>query len=409
MRRREFICATTGLALGAAIDPAAAFAQTVAQSTPSIRPTWLSFGINGPALGSTRYPLTMAIIKDTSNRRPNFELQVSGSMEEQLKSQGDFVEFRDSADFNAGVLLGAILDYENVLSARLGTAEFVVLHLVGHGVLMNFDRTRGWKMLSSFPFPVTLLRESHSADVRSEASRYLLDAYTAQENSFSSSFARTARRLSPRWKETGSGFNARFVSSEIHTEVARSLAEWGIAKNISEIWLGHLASAAACEGLGIPLVPYAENQALGKFTYKFSERLVAQDVRLPDVSDIDLRLHVVLRNILRSVKYRAQYQRWEVTRAVVMDLKATDDQNKEIVSFRMGYQDEQPDTLAKKEDLVPARDAHFFDMAIYRGLTTLFSGIDRRDLNLLNKVFVKPDAELQRRMDAFRGKYQRSL
>ena len=406
MRRRDFIGISAASLLGSLALPGPYSSRAWAASASQIKPTWLSFGVNGPALGATRFPLTMAL---NSARPSGFQMQVSKAIGQQLKASGDVVEFSDSVDINSGVMLGAVLDYENVLSTRLGSASFIVLHLVGHGVLMSFDRTRGWKMISSFPFPVTLLRESRSGDTQAEASKYLLEAYVDGQNSFATSFAKTAKKLAPRWKESERGFNVRFMTSTIHPDVAQKLNTWGIGNSVNEVWLGHLASAAACEGLGIPIVPYGENQALGKFTYQFTERLVAQNVRLPEEGDIDIRLHVVFRNIVRDVKYRTQYQRWEVMRAVVMDVKALDDQNKEIVAFRMGYQDEQPDTLAREEDLLPARDAHFFDMAIYRGLQTLFSAIDKQDKALLAKVFVKPDAEQQGRIERFRRQYQRAI
>lgn len=395
--------------MGVSIQLAPQLALAEAQGVAPIKPVWLSFGLNGPAEGATRFPLTMALSNERTPNAPDFQLQVSRSIGEQLKAAGDIAEFRDAADFNSGVMLGAVLDYENVLSARVGAASFIVLHLVGHGVLMNFDRQRGWKMLSSFPFPVTLLRDSKGLDAQTEAPRYLLEAYAGGQNSFATSFAKMAKRLAPRWKDTDRGFHARVMSSSIAPDVQAKLKTWGISKNVSETWFGHLASAAACEGLAIPVIPFVETQALGRFTYKFSDRLTAQNVRLPDEADIDLRLHVNLRNIVRDVKFRNQYQRWEVARAVVMDVRALDDRNEEIVTLRMGYQDDQPDTIAKEEDLVPARDAHFFDMAIYRGLQTLFSAIDKRDQVQLAKVFVKPDAEQQKRIERFRVQYQKAI
>jgi len=406
MKRRDFIRGSAASLIGGALLPGLSYSQRQAGAGSQIRPTWLSFGVNGPALGSTRFPLTMAM---TNAKASGFQLDVSKAIGQQLKATGDVVDFNDSVDINTGVMLGAVLDYENVLAARLGSASFIVLHLVGHGVLMNFDRTRGWKMLSSFPFPVTLLREFRGGDTQAEASKYLFEAYVDRQNSFATSFAKTAKRLAPQWKESDRGFNVRIMSSAIHPEVAQKLDAWGIGKTVNEVWLGHLASAAACEGLGIPIVPYGENQALGKFTYKFTERLVAQNVQLPEEADIDIRLHIVLRNIVRDVKFRTQYKRWEVVRAVVMDVKVLDDQNREIVALRMGYQDDQPDSLAREEDLVPARDAHFFDMAIYRGLQTLFLAIDKQDKALLAKVFVKPDADQQGRIDRFRSQYQRAI
>jgi hypothetical protein len=155
-------------------------------------------------------------------------------------------------------------------------------------------------------------------------------------------------------------------------------------------------------------VPFAETQALGNYTYTFSDRLVAQNVRLPDESDIDLRLHVTLRNIAREIKFRNQLQRWEATRMVVIDIKILDDRNEELVAVRVGYQDENPDALAREEDNSPARDAHFFDMAIYRALQTLFAGIDKEDKEQLARVFVKPDANQQRGLSEFRRRYRQA-
>ena len=164
-------------------------------------------------------------------------------------------------------------------------------------------------MRSSFPFPVTLVRESQGGDAQVEASKYLLEAYTDAQNSFATSFAKASKRLATRWTDDDRSFNVRVMSSNIHPEAQGKLKTWGIAKNINDVWLGHLASAAICESLEIPVVPFMETHALGKFTYKFSERLTAQNVKLPSDEDIDLRVHITLRNCAREIKYRNQFQR----------------------------------------------------------------------------------------------------
>ncbi len=404
MQRRRFIQACAGLGLARGLWPGVSWAEA------RIRPTWLSFGLNGPASSATRFPMTENLMHARSSKNGNFLHDVSQSISSLLHESGDLVEFRDTLDFNAGPMLGAALDYENVLSARLGASSFLVLHLIGHGVLLNFDRGRGWKMLSSFPFPVTLLRESTGGDPQAEGQKYLMDAYTnTQNSSFSTAFVKAAKRLAPGWKESGNGFNVRVMSSTFHPDVMSKLSKWNLSKNINATWLGHLASAAACEAIGVPVVPFAENQSLGQFSYMFTNRLVAQNVRLPDMNDIDLRLHITLRNLAREVKFRNQYQRWEVNRMVVIEVKALDDRNEEILAMRFGYQDDHPDTLAREEDLVPARDAHFFDMAIYRGLLAFFSALDRQDMEALAKLYIKSDAEQQQRIERFRNLYQRAI
>jgi hypothetical protein len=406
VNRREFIKIGAGLSLIGDLANAQTSPLVQSGSGALIKPTWLSFGVNGPAQGAERFPLTMDMMKAKKTTG-----LISSAIAQQLKSAGDIAEFKDSTN-SSETMLGAVLDYENVLEARVGAASFIVLHLVGHGVLMSFDAAgqRGWKMLSSFPFPVTLLRENQSGNAHGEAAKYLLEAYTDGQNSFATSFARTAKRLAPRWKDNGRGFNVRVMSSSIHPDVQAKLNDWGIARNIGKTWLGHLASAALCESLGIPVVPFAETQATGQFAYMFAEeRLKVQNLSLPGEADIDLRLHVTLRNIAREVKYRNQFQRWEVTRMVVIDVKVLDDRNEDLLALRLGYQDDQPDSLAREGDNSPARDAHFFDMAIYRGLQTLFSAIDRDDKALLAKVFVKPDAKQQDAIDRFKRQYQKAL
>lgn len=416
MNRRDFIKFSAGLALFGNLAHSQAVPQVQANGDSHIKPIWLSFGLNGPAQGATRFPLTMALTdaragkKSKKKSNDDFQFVVTQAIAKQLKAVGDIADFKDTTNFNERMMLGAVLDYENVLEARLGTTSFIILHLVGHGVLMNFDRARGWKMHSSFPFPVTMVRENPvGGDVKAEASKNLLDAYTAEEQSFATSFAKAAKRLAPSWKNSDRSFNIRVMSSSIHPDVQKKLDEWGIAKNINNVWLGHLASAAVCESLAIPVVPFVETQALGKFTYKFSDNLTAQNVRLPEEADIDLRLHITLRNIARDIKYRNQFKRWEVTRMVVMDIKVLDDKNEVVVKFRIGYQDDQPDSVAREEDIVPARDAHFFDMAIYHGLQKLFSAIAKEDNVQLAEIFVKPDAEQQRGIDRFKSQYQKAI
>ncbi len=402
MDRRGFIRLGTGLAV-------AGVSSWHLPARAATKPVWLSFGLNGPAEGNSRFPLTLAMTQKAAAKGQDFQRVVSQTIETQLRKEGDFVDFSDKVEIHDGIMLGAMLDYENVLSTRLGTASFLVLHLVGHGTVLRFDRDRGWKLIASFPFPVTLLRESNGGNVKTEAAGYLQEAYTDPKNSFATAFARTAKQMASRWSENGSRFNVRVMSSLIHPDVQTKLRDWAIATNINSVWLGHLASAAACEGLAIPVVPFVENQALGKFTYKFSERLTAQNVRLPEEQDIDLRLHVTLRNMVRDVKYRKQLDRWEVSRIVVFDIEALDVDNKQILKLRMGYQDEQPDVVARQDEVVPVRDAHFFDMAIYRGLAGLFSALDRQDMDALAKLFVKPDAEQKKQIENFRRIYRRAV
>ena len=410
LNRRDIIILSAAWTLGSRSLLAQSAGHEAGRST---KPTWLGFGLNRPADGGQdRFPLTMAMLAvPRSGRQGSFQIDVNEAIVPQLKTVGDLVTFKDTNDFGENVMLAAILDYENVLDARVGTSAFIVMHLVGHGVLLNFDRARGWSMRSSFPFPVTLLRESRGGNATSEARQYLAEAYTGSQNSFATSFAKAVKRLSPRWKDSGSGhnFNIRVMSSTIHPEAQSKLSSWGIAKNVNSTWLGHLASAAICEGLDVPVVPYEESHALGNYTYTFSERLVAQNVRLPGEDDIDIRIHATLRNIGREIKYRSQLQRWEVTRMVVIDLRILDDRNEEIVALRLGYQDDQSDALAREEDNSAARDAHFFDMAIYRGLQTLFGGIDKNDKSLLAKVFVKPDAKQQDGLTEFRRRYRQAF
>lgn len=405
LNRRKF-CA---LSLGAGLITTCAKGQGLSSN---IHPVWLGFGLNiGANAAAQRFPLSSALLPtQRSGRKTTFQLEINEAISQQLRSLGDVVSFKNTTDIGGDTLLGAVLDYENVLEARLGDASFMVMHLVGHGVLLNFDRNRGWSMRSSYPFPVTLLRESQG-NTDSTAKQYLADAYLDPQNSFATSFAKTTKRLAPLWHESanGSGFNIRVVDSSIHQDVSNKLKSWGIERNITPTWLGHLASAAICEGLDVPIVPFAETQSLGNYTYKFSERLVAQNVRMPAENDIDLRLHVSLRNISREIKFRNQFQRWEATRIVVFDIKVKDDRNEEIFSTRMGYQDDQPDALAREEDNSPARDAHFFDMAIYRGLLMLFSGIEKEDLGLLTKVFVKPNQQQAQAISAFRARYRKAF
>lgn len=406
LKRREFC----SLLMAAGLPGAHAIAQPNQPNV--IHPVWLGFGLNiGANAATQRFPLSSGLLPtQRTGRKTTFQLEVNDAISQQLRLLGDIVTFKDSTDIGGDTLLGAVLDYENVLSARLGDASFMVLHMVGHGVLLDFDRNRGWSMRTSYPFPVTLLRESQGSS-ESTARQYLADAYLDPQNSFATSFAKATKRLAPRWRDatTGSGFNIRVTNCTIHPDVMSKLSDWGIEKNITPTWLGHLASAAICEGLDVPVVPYAETRALGNYTYKFSERLTAQNVRMPSDEDIDLRIHVSLRNVSREIKYRNQFQRWEATRIIVVDIKVKDDRNEDLLSIRMGYQDDQPDALAKEEDNSPARDAHFFDMAIYRGLSYFFSGIEKDDLSVLAKVFVKPDQQQTQAISNFRNRYRKAF
>jgi hypothetical protein len=388
-----------------------AFAD-LGRAAATVRPNWLGFGLNRPELGEERFPLTLGVMKAPQTASaPPFQIEVNRAIASQFRSAGDFVGEAATNAIGGEPMLAAVLDYENVLQARLGSASFVVLHLVGHGVLLDFDRGRGWSMRSSFPFPVTLLRESQVGSASTEVKRYVREAYLAPQQSFVTSFVQTAKRLSSNWHDSGAGrgFNVRVMSSSIHPDAGAKLNAWSIGRNIHANWMGHLVSAALCEALDIPVVPYAENTALGSFTYTFDDRLVAQNVRLPEEADIDLKVHVTLRNVGREIKFRSQLQRWEVVRMVVFDVRVVDDRNEELVSTRMGFQDDLPDTLAREDDNSPARDAHFFDMAIYRGLVAFFRAIDRDDKAALSRLYVKVDATQQAAYGRLRTKYRQAF
>ncbi len=382
------------------------------RSGASVRPNWLGFGLNRPELGNERYPLTLGAMK---NSRPasgvTFQVELNRHIFSQLRAAGGVIGEAMSNTVGGELMLAAVLDYENVLQARLGTTSFVVLHLVGHGVLLDFDRARGWSMQSSFPFPVTLLREGQGGTASIEAQQYVKDAFLSPQQSFATSFVQTAKRLAPAWRDTGAGrgFNVRVISSSIHPDASAKLKSWSIDRNVGSTWIGHLVSAAICEALDIPVVPFAENSALSNFTYTFDDRLVAQNISLPPEADIDLRVYVTLRNVGREIKYRSQLQRWEVIRMVVFDIRALDDRNEELLSTRMGFQDVLPDNLAREEDNSPARDAHFFDMAIYRGLVAFFRAIDQDDKAALSKLYLKIDAGQQAAFGHFRAKYRRAF
>ena len=53
---------------------------------------------------------------------------------------------------------------------------------------------------------------------------------------------------------------------------ASSQLDFGVhfAANVNDAWLGHLASAALCEAMQVPVVPFRETQALGQFSYHFN-------------------------------------------------------------------------------------------------------------------------------------------
>jgi hypothetical protein len=384
------------------------------QPTTSIIPNWMGFGLNVSASKErVRFPISMPLMSSRKvGKKSNFQSELNEAIAQQLRLAGNFVTFQPVNNFDENWMLAAALDYENVLEVKLGTTSFIILHLIGHGMLLNFTGNRGWRLQSSFPFPVTLIRERHNGTLSDEVNKYIVEAYTDNQNSFATSFAKFAKRLAPKWKDavTGQqGFNIRVIQSSIALEVQAKLKEWGISGNLNADWLGHLTSAAMCEGLEVPVVPFAETKSLNDFNYLFVNRLEAEKVTLPNISDIDIRVNVAFSKISREIKYRTQLQRWEVIRIIVIDLQVLNDRDDEIVSVRLGYQDPQPDVLSQEVDNSPSRDAHFYDMAIYRGLNSLFYGIDKEDHELLAKIYVKPDNKQLHGFNKFRSIYRRAF
>lgn len=376
----------------AALTPFISWGQEAAKRIfPKNPPVWTGFGLNGGS-DQARYELTRAFVKKTSG----FELSNSQAFNFLIKDltnllatqQKGKVEFKEKVEFGENLLLGFAHDYETTFGGRLEingeSANTVYIFMSGVGLILTFDKSTGWRIVSSFPFMLRMEQPGEDLkDVKAKAIGYMGAVYTSYGKAFSLMVGRFNK-----WDQGFSTNNfARLTKSSIHKEALEKLSLYRIQNFLNQEFIGFTTSSALCNNLDIPLLPFQENDALGKrYAVKFSNDLSAQDqISIPEA---DLKFEIVLRFVDKQVTVSSQKGVNIVRRKVVIRLIVIDYQETFInVLASSTGEDRMP--LNTTEDDTPERDIVFFDRLIDQTLNNLLMGMVTKNESQLASVEVK--------------------
>ncbi len=390
--RRRLLCW-----LGASTLPSMALAQpAIEKLRPRSPPVWTGFGLNGSA-NQARYDLTREFVRRTQNRNLSDSLAflelINKPLQRQLIGLKSLIQFKDEVEFGEDLLLGFAHDYETAVGARIEkdgqNANTLMVFMSGVGLVLGFDKSSGWRIVSSFPFMLRMERPGGDLrDVRGSAINSMGEAY----QSYAAAFVHFLKRFNKWDQGFSSNFFARLTKSSIHKDAADKLASYRIQKLLNEELLGFTTSSALCDNLDIPLLPFQENDALAKrYAVKFRDVLAAQDgIAIPEA---DLRFEVVLRDLDKRVTQSSQRGVTIVRRTVVLRLRVFDGPISEpdklllnVVAQTTG-EDRMP--LDAREDDTPERDLVMFDRLISRTLSNLLRGLNKGDEQALAEAEVK--------------------
>jgi hypothetical protein len=376
----------------AALTPFISWGQEAAKRIfPKNPPVWTGFGLNGGS-DQARYELTRAFVKKTSG----FELSNSQAFNFLIKDltnllatqQKGKVEFKEKVEFGENLLLGFAHDYETTFGGRLEingeSANTVYIFMSGVGLILTFDKSTGWRIVSSFPFMLRMEQPGEDLkDVKAKAIGYMGAVYTSYGKAFSLMVGRFNK-----WDQGFSTNNfARLTKSSIHKEALEKLSLYRIQNFLNQEFIGFTTSSALCNNLDIPLLPFQENDALGKrYAVKFSNDLSAQDqISIPEA---DLKFEIVLRFVDKQVTVSSQKGVNIVRRKVVIRLIVIDYQETFInVLASSTGEDRMP--LNTTGDDTPERDIVFFDRLIDQTLNNLLMGMVTKNESQLASVEVK--------------------
>ena len=376
----------------AALTPFISWGQEAAKRIfPKNPPVWTGFGLNGGS-DQARYELTRAFVKKTSG----FELSNSQAFNFLIKDltnllatqQKGKVEFKEKVEFGENLLLGFAHDYETTFGGRLEingeSANTVYIFMSGVGLILTFDKSTGWRIVSSFPFMLRMEQPGEDLkDVKAKAIGYMGAVYTSYGKAFSLMVGRFNK-----WDQGFSTNNfARLTKSSIHKEALEKLSLYRIQNFLNQEFIGFTTSSALCNNLDIPLLPFQENDALGKrYAVKFSNDLSAQDqISIPEA---DLKFEIVLRFVDKQVTVSSQkgvniVRRKVVIRLIVMDYQET------FINVLASSTGEDRMPLNTTEDDTPDRDIVFFDRLIDQTLNNLLMGMVTKNESQLASVEVK--------------------
>ena len=396
--RRQLLLASTGVA--SLSWPLFSLAQPAGQrSRPKSPPVWTGFGLNGGA-AQARYDLTREFVSQTrklslsDSKAFMAESKLTASLLSQQKPP--LVQFKDSVEFGQDMLVGFAHDYEITVGARVEkdgqNANTLLIFMSGVGLVLSFSQSTGWRIVSSFPFMLRFeVPGGDLKNLRAKAVGFMGEAY----KNYSNAFVHFLGRFNKWDQGFSSNYFARLTKASIHPDAQAKLVSFKIEKILNQELLGFSSSAAICDNLNIPLLPFQENDALAKrYAVKFSDDLSAQnEIVIPDA---DLKFEVVLRDLDKKIVHSTQRNVTIIRRTLVLRFLAFDEysneKDKRFLNVVAASTHEDRTALNSAEDDTPERDLVFFDRLLSRTLVNLLSGMAKRDAQTLAQADVRLDA-----------------
>jgi len=190
-------------------------------------------------------------------------------------------------------------------------------------------------------------------------------------------------------------FFARVTSSKIGETAIVQLQEYKLDQKFNADFLGFQASAAICDGLDIPLLPFKETDALAnRYATKFSESLITQDKIV--IPDADLEFEVLLIKATKEKVPSRQQGIIYLKRRIIIGVRVydkTSGQPEKILQVVAGApEDSDIIRYDQPEDDNPDRDFVFFDRLLYRTLSGLMKGIAKNDAETITSLGVNYDS-----------------
>jgi hypothetical protein len=403
-QRRAVLKAGAGLALAAGVPGMSLLHAEEKRLLPKSPPVWTGFGLNGSA-GQARFDLTRRYVAKHHNgmelKNPKAFAFLRQPLHDLLAKQNPpLVQFKDAVNLGEDFLLGMAHDYEAAVAVRRVdlqkpvTDGILFTFMAGVGMVLNFEKNVGWRVISSFSFVTR--DESVIPDVtqlKEAAVDHLGVAYLSHAQAFTTFLGR--------FNKWNAGFRSNFFAKVTRAAVGKiaqpKLLEYKLENLLTPEFIGFEVSAAVCDGLNIPLLPFQENDALAKrYATKFSESLMTQDaIAIPET---DLEFEVTLVDVIKEKVPSRQRGVITLKRQVVISFrafertgKAPDARTKIFQTLAAAPMDDDVISYGAPEDDTPERDFIFFDRLLYRTLSQLMAGIVNKKADTLAAVSVNYD------------------
>ncbi len=401
IKRRTLLKAAAGWVVASGM-PGFLPAYAADRTKPKSAPVWAGFGLNGgPA--QARYELTRRYLQKKRGGISISDTQAFKFMNDALKEQitklaPQLVVFKPEVKLGEDYLVGMAHDYEaSTAIRRVDLKEptidgSIVTFLAGVGLILNYEKSSGWRIISSFSFVTRDTRKIPDVSKASENAVDMLgDSYLVHATAFATFLSRFGK-----WNAGYSpNFFARVTISKVSEGALAQLQEYKLDQKFNADFLGFQASAAICDGLDIPMLPFKENDALAnRYATKFSESLITQDkIAIPDA---DLEFEVVLIKATKEKVPSRQQGIIYLKRRIIIGVRVfdkTSGQPEKLLQVVAGApEDSDIIRYDQPDDDNPDRDFVFFDRLLYRTLSGLMKGIAKNDAEAITSLGVNYDS-----------------